>query len=131
MFMTIPGSNNLQIDSTIKISNYIDSLAVFMKKDSVRRKFSTTLNAPWKAENLIQGSKLITLATIFDKAGNSRTGNASLDTLVVDTIPPVKGSFEAGSIIIVDEPKNSFDERYLHQMIRLILLLLALKIINH
>jgi len=113
MFMTIPGSNNLQIDSTIKISNYIDSLAVFMKKDSVRRKFSTTLNAPWKAENLIQGSKLITLATIFDKAGNSRTGNASLDTLVVDTIPPVKGSFEAGSIILVDDPKNTFDGKIL------------------
>ena len=113
MFMTIPGSNNLQIDSTIKISNYIDSLAVFMKKDSVRRKFSTTLNAPWKAENLVQGSKLITLATIFDKAGNSRTGNASLDTLVVDTIPPVKGSFEAGSIILVDEPKNAFDGKIL------------------
>ena len=93
--------------------NYIDSLAVFMKKDSVRRKFSTTLNAPWKAENLVQGSKLITLATIFDKAGNSRTGNASLDTLVVDTIPPVKGTFEAGSIILVDEPKNAFDGKIL------------------
>ena len=53
------------------------------------------------------------MATIFDKAGNSRTGNASLDTLVVDTIPPVKGSFEAGSIILVDDPKNAFDGKIL------------------
>ena len=102
MFMKITGTDSVQIDSTIKISNYIDSLAVYMKKDSVRRKFSTTNVAPWKAETLIQGLKLVTLSTIFDKAGNSRVGSPSLDTLVVDTIPPVKGSFLSGNVVSVD-----------------------------
>jgi hypothetical protein len=82
-----------QVDTTVKISNYIDPLTIVTEKDSIRRNFSTSAGPPWVGETLGQGDRLFTIAERFDKAGNSRIGIASEDTLLIDTIPPVKGTW--------------------------------------
>jgi hypothetical protein len=82
-----------QVDTTVKIVNYIDPLTIVTKKDSIRRNFTTSVGPPWAGEKLGQGDRLFTIAERFDKAGNSRIGIASLDTLLIDTIPPVKGTW--------------------------------------
>ncbi|HIB95353.1 MAG TPA: T9SS type A sorting domain-containing protein, partial [Candidatus Marinimicrobia bacterium] len=94
-------ASKTQVDTTIKITNYSQPLTIFTKKDSIRRNFSKTAGPPWKGETMVKGSKFLIMAEIFDKAGNSTLGSASADTMVIDTIPPVKGaaSFVTGNVV--------------------------------
>ena len=49
--------------------------------------------------NFFQGAKITTWIDLYDRANNLTAGAVSLDTLTIDTIPPVKGSFVSGNVI--------------------------------
>jgi hypothetical protein len=49
--------------------------------------------------NFFQGSQITTWIDLYDRANNLTAGAVSLDTLTIDTIPPVKGSFVSGNVI--------------------------------
>ena len=46
--------------------------------------------------NFVQDARIATWIDLYDKANNLTSGAVSLDTLSIDTIPPVKGSFSSG-----------------------------------
>ena len=49
--------------------------------------------------NFVQDARIATWIDLYDKANNLTSGAVSLDTLTIDTIPPVKGSFLSGNVI--------------------------------
>ncbi|MCH8012847.1 MAG: T9SS type A sorting domain-containing protein [Candidatus Marinimicrobia bacterium] len=71
------------------ITNIAEPKTVFIHKNTIR-------NAILDPDDFDQGDRLITWVELFDLAGNSTIGAISTDTLVIDTIPPVKGNYVGG-----------------------------------
>ena len=93
--------------STTLINIAVPVKEIFVKKADIRSSFSAT--------DFAQGVKLLTNVDLYDRAGNVTVGSLNLDTLVVDTISPVVGSYVteiSGSVAVVDTTLVSSDSLY-------------------
>ncbi len=104
---TVDGSLSDLGSSTILTNIAVPVKEIFVKKADIRSSFSAT--------DFAQGVILLTNVDLYDRVGNVTVGSISLDTLVVDTISPVLGSYVAGisgSVAVLDTTLVSSDLLY-------------------
>ncbi|MCH8070179.1 MAG: hypothetical protein IID16_13075, partial [Candidatus Marinimicrobia bacterium] len=88
--MVIQGTlDSVNVGAPSIMTNIAEPKTVFIHKDTIR-------NAILDPADFDQGAKLLTWVELFDLAGNSTIGTISTDTLVIDTIPPVRGNYVGG-----------------------------------
>ncbi|MFQ6609010.1 MAG: T9SS type A sorting domain-containing protein, partial [Fidelibacterota bacterium] len=77
------------------INNISVPKTVYIHKDTIR-------NAILDSSDFDQGARLLTWVELFDLVGNSTVGTISSDTLIIETIPPVMGSWTGGIVVSSD-----------------------------
>jgi len=61
-----------------------------------------TVSTAFDPADFMEGVSLISWAELYDLAGNVTEGSTSTDTLVVDTIPPIMGTWVTGIVVSAD-----------------------------
>ena len=89
----VPASET-DVGMPVTLTNISQDNTVDLMRDTVSTAFDPA--------DFVEGVSLISWAELYDLAGNVTEGSSSTDTLVVDTIPPVMGSWTGGIVVDAD-----------------------------
>ena len=89
----VPASET-DVGMPVTLTNISQDKTVDLMRDTVSTAFDPA--------DFVEGVSLISWAELYDLAGNVTEGSSSTDTLVVDTIPPVMGSWTGGIVVDAD-----------------------------
>ena len=87
-------SSETDVGMPVLLTNISSDKTVDLMRDTVSTAFDPA--------DFMEGVSLISWAELYDLAGNITEGSTSTDTLVVDTIPPIMGTWVTGIVVSAD-----------------------------
>ncbi|HIC51598.1 MAG TPA: T9SS type A sorting domain-containing protein, partial [Candidatus Marinimicrobia bacterium] len=87
-------SSETDVGMPVLLTNISSDKTVDLMRDSVSTAFDPA--------DFMEGVSLISWAELYDLAGNVTEGSTSTDTLVIDTIPPIMGTWVTGIVVSAD-----------------------------